>query len=267
MSAATLPEPAKAAVSASIESAVVQADKAADKQSDTAADAKADKAVKTVFDDKLHFNVVHPLNSTWTLWFDNASKQDKSRSWEDSLQQVMEINTVEEFWGLYNNIVPPSHIAISSNYYLFRKGIKPAWEDPANAKGGKWAVQLPRDKTAGNVDNFWLYTMLAAIGETFETPFDGSTAGTSAEVREEVTGVIISSRKVFWRINVWTKTATDSDKPRLEVIGKHIKYGILGVPVGVKLAAAGATVGTDVEFESHKDSMSGSRSNANKWKV
>ena len=35
---------------------------------------------------------------------------------------------------LYNNIVPPSHIAVNSNYYLFKKGIKPAWEDPANAQ-------------------------------------------------------------------------------------------------------------------------------------
>lgn len=135
------------------------------------------------------------LNASRTLWFDNASKQDKAKDWNEQLQQVMEIKSVEEFWGcvrllcssrptleryrLYNNIVPPSHISVNSNYYLFKKGIKPAWEDEcvrkpsplallitihrANAKGGKWAIQVPRDKSREQIDRWWLYTVRAAL--------------------------------------------------------------------------------------------------------
>jgi len=40
-----------------------------------------------------------------------------------------------------------------------QEGIKPAWEDSANAKGGKWSVQLPRGKYTESVDNIWLYTV------------------------------------------------------------------------------------------------------------
>lgn len=35
----------------------------------------------------------------------------------------------------------------------------PAWEDPANKAGGKWSIQLPRDKTRGAIDKMWLYTV------------------------------------------------------------------------------------------------------------
>jgi hypothetical protein len=60
---------------------------------------------------------------------------------------------------LYNNIVVPSLIAPNSNYYLFKEGIKPAWEDSANAKGGKWSVQLPRGKFSAEIDQYWLFTV------------------------------------------------------------------------------------------------------------
>jgi translation initiation factor 4E len=35
----------------------------------------------------------------------------------------------------------------------------PAWEDEANKLGGKWALQLPRDKTRAAIDQMWLYTV------------------------------------------------------------------------------------------------------------
>jgi translation initiation factor 4E len=38
----------------------------------------------------------------------------------------------------------------------------PAWEDTANKNGGKWAIQVPRDKTKGAIDKMWLYTVCTA---------------------------------------------------------------------------------------------------------
>lgn len=61
--------------------------------------------------------------------------------------------------SLYNNIVPPSQLPQKANYYLFKEGIIPAWEDEANKNGGKWSIQLPRDKNKANVDKMWLYTV------------------------------------------------------------------------------------------------------------
>ena len=38
----------------------------------------------------------------------------------------------------------------------------PAWEDTANKNGGKWAIQVPRDKNKGVIDKMWLYTVCAS---------------------------------------------------------------------------------------------------------
>jgi translation initiation factor 4E len=84
------------------------------------AEGNADELV-TVFNDKENFNVIHPLYSSWsvvidlfglkretlksemsflrTLWFDSATKASKSKDWNELLQKVMEIASVEEFWG------------------------------------------------------------------------------------------------------------------------------------------------------------------------
>lgn len=42
---------------------------------------------------------------------------------------------------------------------LYQEGIIPAWEDEANKNGGKWSIQLPKDKNRANVDKMWLYTV------------------------------------------------------------------------------------------------------------
>ena len=107
----------------------------------------------------------HPLYNSWTLWFDNpmhkgtSSAKERRESWGANLYKVVSLNSVEEFWGLYNNIVPPSNLPQSANYYLFKNGIQPAWEDPANGNGGKWSVQLPREKHRNQIDKLWLYTV------------------------------------------------------------------------------------------------------------
>ncbi|EJF67013.1 eukaryotic translation initiation factor 4E class I [Dichomitus squalens LYAD-421 SS1] len=235
--------------------------------------------IRTVFNDPTNFNVKHPLYSPWTLWFDSPATKGRNlpqtpmtsfpqtpvaqtpggvaaQGWMEDIKRVITFDSVEEFWGLYNNIVPPSQLPQKANYYLFKEGIIPAWEDDANKNGGKWSIQLPRDKNRSVVDKMWLYTMLAAIGETFDpllTSCEGSDSPQSL-----ITGVIVSTRPQFYRISIWTRTAPtlaggDDDKlrERIEGIGRHFKTQVLGYPESQRLAGA---LATEVEFLSHKDS-------------
>ncbi|KAH7104146.1 eukaryotic translation initiation factor 4E [Auriculariales sp. MPI-PUGE-AT-0066] len=233
--------------------------------------------IRTVFSDPSNFNVKHPLYSSWTLWFDSPSTKGRNLpqtpatpsvaapfppatpgghggGWMDDIKKVITFDSVEEFWGLYNNIVPPSQLPQKANYYLFKEGIIPAWEDDANKLGGKWSVQFPKDKNRANIDKMWLYTMLAAIGETFDPALTQN-----AEETTLITGVIVSSRPQFYRISIWTRlaphytdTADDNAlKERIQSIGKTFKSGVLGYAEGQKLAGA---LATEVEFASHKDS-------------
>lgn len=215
---------------------------------------------RTVFQDATNFNVKHPLYNSWTLWFDNpsqkgmASARGTKESWGDDMNKVVDFDSVEEFWGLYQNIVPPSELPQKANYYLFKQGVKPAWEDPANTNGGKWSIQLPRDKTRAAIDRLWLFTMLAAIGETLEAPFpDGVPPPSSSPQDELVTGVIMSARANFYRIAIWTRKAEDTEElaAKLLDIGKQFKVNVLGYDIDAKI---GAGLTSDVEFQSHKES-------------
>jgi hypothetical protein len=41
-------------------------------------------------------------------------------------------------------------------FFLSLEGIRPEWEDKANARGGKWVFSLKRDQKQ-QFDRFWLF--------------------------------------------------------------------------------------------------------------
>lgn len=64
----------------------------------------------------------------------------ESTDYEAGLAVVGEFDTVEEF----------------CRYHLFKSGIKPMWEDEANANGGKWVLTMK--------DNPVLLSSAASLG-------------------------------------------------------------------------------------------------------
>ena len=93
-----------------------------------------------------------------------------------------------------NNITPTTELGLKADYHLFKKGVRPEWEDQQNKHGGKWSYSF-RDKKNVPIDELWLHAQLAAIGETLENEGDN-----------EVMGVVVNVRKAFYRIGVWTRT-------------------------------------------------------------
>ncbi|KAH8554157.1 translation initiation factor Eif4e [Umbelopsis sp. PMI_123] len=162
----------------------------------------------TIFHDRMNYNVKHPLHNEWTLWFDNPGKKANVQSWSQNLKEIVTFKTIEDFWAVFNNIVKVSRLDISSNYHLFKKGVRPEWEDPANEHGGKFSVQFPKNRTGEAINDLWLYTLLACIGEQLPN-------------EAEVTGAVVSVRKVFFRISLWTKTSDNREV--LDGIGKKLK--------------------------------------------
>lgn len=78
--------------------------------------------------------------------------------------------TLRKIWyyRLYNNIQSASGLNYGSDYYLFKEGIKPMWEDEINVKGGRWLVVVDKQKRSQLLDRYWLELVLAMIGEQFE---------------------------------------------------------------------------------------------------
>mmetsp|Transcript_27097 Transcript_27097/g.66818 ORF Transcript_27097/g.66818 Transcript_27097/m.66818 type:complete len:225 (-) Transcript_27097:286-960(-) len=141
-------------------------------------------------------SVKHPLQNAWVLWFDNPVKRLGAKDWSSNLKKVATFDMVEDFWGVFNNVRPPSRLNPGSNYHLFKTGIEPMWEHAANMNGGKWTYSIPKKDGKKLIDDMWLYTVLAMIGENFE---GGS----------ELCGAVISLRKAGDRVAVWTKSADD----------------------------------------------------------
>lgn len=162
---------------------------------------------QTVVDSKTEFDVKHPLNSSWTLWYTKSQSKDSSESWADLLKPVITFSTVEEFWGIFNSIPQPGELPLKADYHLFREGIRPEWEDVQNSEGGKFTFSF-NEKYNVDINDIWLKTCLALIGEMLQ------------DDENEVNGIVFSNRKMVYRVALWTKS---TNKKNLFSVGEKFK--------------------------------------------
>jgi len=158
--------------------------------------------------------VKHPLQNSWTLWF---FKNDKLRSWEENQKAIITVNTVEDFWSLYNHIEVASKLTPGSDYSLFKEGIFPDWEDKRNQNGGRWIINLDKRQRADHLDNYWLEILFFLIGEHAD------------QHAHQVNGAVVNVRGKGDKLAVWLADATQSDS--IIRIGKMLKER-LGIDPG-----------------------------------
>ncbi|KAJ3504298.1 hypothetical protein NLJ89_g8003 [Agrocybe chaxingu] len=171
----------------------------------------------------------HPLQFSWTIYHDtkakypftpasavpgqafsqpapgsagsevpySASHPPESTEYEAGLTIIGEFSTVEEFCRYFNWLKPPSKLEKNSNYHIFKSGIKPMWEDPANANGGKWVLTMKNNPAL--LDRCWNWLAMALVGEELE---EG----------DELCGAVVSLRSKVDRIQVWTRSKDDVEK-------------------------------------------------------
>ncbi|KAF8067700.1 translation initiation factor eIF 4e-like domain-containing protein [Lyophyllum atratum] len=186
----------------------------------------------------------HPLQYTWTIYHDTKAKfpftpatatvpdtsfnaqAPESTDYEAGLTVIGDFNTVEEFCRYFNWLKPPSKLERNSNYHLFKSGIKPMWEDEANANGGKWVLTMKNNPTL--LDRCWSWLAMALVGEELE---EG----------DEICGAVVSLRSKVDRIQVWTRSKDEVEK--LNAIGKKL----------IKLLDVSEADGIGLEFQYNTD--------------
>lgn len=166
----------------------------------------------------------HPLQSEWTLWY---LETDRTKTWEEMLHEVSSFDTVENFWSLIKHIKTPSEIKMGSDFCLFKKGIRPMWEDEANVKGGRWVITLNKSNKT-DLDKFWLDTMLILIGE-------------SCDYAHELCGAVVNIRLKNNKISIWTANGSN-EAAALEIGGK--------LRDGLRMESAYV-----LQYQLHKDTM------------
>ena len=100
---------------------------------------------------------------------------------------------------MYNNLYSVSEIISNTDYLLFKKGIRPEWEDPMNKTGGKWVITLPiQDDLEEDCEKAWLQLILHLISGQFPR-----------DQRDVINGVVFSIRDKHYRISIWCSVAKE----------------------------------------------------------
>jgi translation initiation factor 4E len=132
----------------------------------------------------------HQLRNSWVFWFrPPISKANGIIEYEKTLHPIATVETVEHFFKVYQHLKRPSTLPLVSDYHLFKKGIRPIWEDEENKNGGKWVVRLRK----GVADRYWEDLLFAIIGDQF------------GEASEEVCGAVLSVRNGEDILSIWAR--------------------------------------------------------------
>ncbi|KAF9556229.1 hypothetical protein BGW38_009201, partial [Lunasporangiospora selenospora] len=105
-----------------------------------------------------------PLTHNWVFWHDKFVANATPAEYTENLKEVSDVNTVQTFWSVYNNISGPERLSQRCSLHFIRKGVKPLWEDPKNEHGGAWNFRTAKSDTA----HVWREILMALIGEQFE---------------------------------------------------------------------------------------------------
>jgi translation initiation factor 4E len=133
-----------------------------------------------------------PLSCKLTFWYQHFVKGEDS--FEDSLHPVANIDTVEQFWAYYQHFKRPTNLPVGSYIYLFKRNVKPVWEDPSNKQGGAFVLRFDRAKS----NRMWEDILLGFVSA-------------KADVYANLNGIRIKVKKDFAEIDFWVSTVDDDE--------------------------------------------------------
>lgn len=185
---------------------------------------------------------LHPLNRSWTLWYDSPSTYN-AENWELSLLPIMSVETVEMFFVMLRYMKPLHDLRTSSQYHFFQAGVKPMWEDEANKEGGKiWVnIEIPSTPTSpgipnsaeddkkspsptgapkSDLDQMWERVLMAIVGEYLEPSADADTKEGGGD-KPQIVGVVMAKRKYHNRLALWVRDAKNT--AAIEAMKKKLK--------------------------------------------
>jgi translation initiation factor 4E len=130
-----------------------------------------------------------PLRNKWSLWVQlDSDSRKQGTEYKDSTKCLVSFDTIDSFWGVFNHVPQPSQFMDGppmtikgmttpiNSLMIFRDGVRPEWEDPANCEGGHFHYHWkPTGVAPGQMDEFWNNLVLAVVGNTIESDGEFST--------------------------------------------------------------------------------------------
>jgi translation initiation factor 4E len=112
---------------------------------------------------------------------------------------------------MYNNIYTVEEVMPNTDYMLFKKGVRPEWEDPQNRDGGKWVVTLPiEDDMEEECDQAWIKSLVTLVSGQIELM-----------EMQTINGIVLSVREKHLRLSLWCSESKNI--ACLKSIGRRFK--------------------------------------------
>lgn len=144
------------------------------------------------------------LENSFSFWYRisddiaqyQAPKQALDKKiYETQVKKIHEFDTVEEFWGIFQHLRKPDSCRPGIEFMMFKEPIKPMWEDEGNKNGGKISIKLRKEYTT----IIWEEMIFALIGGILPQ-----------EMKDEINGIVVTSRKEFNTLQIWFKTYAEN---------------------------------------------------------
>jgi hypothetical protein len=145
------------------------------------------------------------FDNKWDIWYHSVKEDWTIKGYE----KLYTINTIEEYWKLYNNWDELGSIN-NKHFFIMKNDIVPIWEDPNNKHGGCWSFKVAES----SAQELWNDLSLHMVTETLNS-IDGDIIGLSACLKKNNSSVI----------KIWNKS---SENNSLTLLCKDIlnKWGL-----------------------------------------
>ena len=146
------------------------------------------------------FSFLYRIDDTNTQYSTQKQVMEKEK-YESQVKKIAEFDTIDEFWAIFQHLRKPDSCRPGIEYFMFKEPIKPMWEDENNKNGGRFSIKLKH----GYSTIIWEEMIFALIGNIFPK-----------EIRDEINGIVITSKKEFNTLQIWFKTFEEKNVKDLE---------------------------------------------------
>ena len=140
------------------------------------------------------------LYRTWSLWYLIPDRYSmKVTDWNDFLHILNTCDSIDDMWATLNAIERAAQLPKGCRYYIFKKGVRPVWEDKSNVGGYEISIEHPIPKSQRKkITDRWVDVVLSILGETISNS-------------ELVNGVEFTVRAQTFKIGIWTSPCKQNE--------------------------------------------------------
>ena len=124
------------------------------------------------------------------LYLAQSKQAIDKKEYENQVKKIGEFDTIEDFWAIFQHLRKPDSCRPGIEFQMFKDPIKPMWEDENNKDGGRFSIKLRKDFTT----IIWEEMIFALIGDVLPN-----------EIKEQINGIVVTSRKDFNTLQIWIK--------------------------------------------------------------